>query len=139
MHKLLMLAGGLSLCLILAACKTSRRTAKISFSCEEIEEFVENNWEYRNKDDIYNASSEFIEAVNTQKMETCLLLKQDTSFLFSLLGPPQERFGLEFSYYLRKGCHPSSRELVCERLSITYDPKTSLIGKIRWVRGTNSH
>lgn len=139
MHKLLMLAGGLSLCLILAACKTMKRTAKAPFSCEEIEVFVRENWEYRAGEDIYNASTEFIESVNTRKMENCLYMKQDTSFLFSLLGPPQDQYGIELSYYLRKGCHPTSQELVCERISITYDPKTSLIGKIKWIRGIKSH
>lgn len=127
MQKLLLLAGGLSLCLILVACKTIKRTAKAPFSCEEIEEFVENNWKYQSRGNWYKANQSFMLSLKRDKLEDCLTQK-DTAWATKHLGVPNEDQGIEMIYYLSYDCHPPGK--VCEQLVLRFWPQTGKIAVV---------
>ncbi len=73
------------------------------------------------------------------EIEACLALKEDTSYLHTLFGHPQEVMAYEISYFLKEGCHSTSRELVCERISVTFDSESNLLGRIRLINSIKSH
>ncbi len=134
MQKLLMLAGGLSLCLMLPACKTSRRAAKPPFSCEEIEAFVEKNWQFQSEENWYKANQAFMLSLEENKLENCLTHK-DTAWVTKHLGVPNEYRGaernyqvIEMAYYLSYDCHPPGK--VCKQLIVRFWPKTGKVAVV---------
>jgi hypothetical protein len=136
MHKLLMLAGGLSLCLILVACKTIKRTAPPPFSCEEIEEFVEKNWRFQSEENYFQATPAFNASVEKGELQKCLQDK-DTSFVTSLLGSPSRIYEVEIWYYTSAGCNPPKK--VCEWLRVGFWSETGKVATVRLSKGTSSN